>query len=94
MQLTVGEGLSLAPPLCEAVQALLARLQEQAAAASAADPLAGMPLPARCHGLLQLLLEVAYQVGYLVSLLGVLCRAAWFRVCSQLHISLACCACS
>ena len=63
LQLVMGEGLSLAPALCEAVQALMARLQEQAAAASSADPLAGMPLPARCHGLLQLLLEVAWQVG-------------------------------
>lgn len=61
-QLVGGQGLSLAPPLCEAVQALMARLQEQAASASSADPLAGMPLPARCHGLLQLLLEVAWQV--------------------------------
>lgn len=62
MQLVVGEGIALAPALCEAVQALLARLQEQVAAASTADPLGGMPLPARCHDLLQMLLEVAWQV--------------------------------
>ena len=63
-QLVSGPGLGLAPPLCEAVQALLARLQEQVAAAAAVDPLAGMPLPARCNGLLQLMLEVAWQVGW------------------------------
>ncbi|KAL4853554.1 Nuclear pore complex protein NUP205 [Chlorella vulgaris] len=60
-ELTAGSGIGLAPALCEAVQALLARLQEQVAAATTADPLAGMPLPARCHGLLQLLLEVTWQ---------------------------------
>mgnify|MGYP001810615556 CR=1 FL=1 len=64
LQLVSGEGLALAPALCEAMQALLARLQEQVAAAAAADPLGGMPLPARCHGLLQLILEVAWQVGW------------------------------
>lgn len=64
LQLVGNEGLSLAPALCEAVQALLARLQEQVAAASTADPLGGMPLPARCHGLLQLLLEVTWQVSW------------------------------
>ena len=35
---------------------MLARLQEQVAAAATADPLGGMPLPARCHALLQALL--------------------------------------
>ncbi|KAL4457392.1 hypothetical protein ABPG75_012257 [Micractinium tetrahymenae] len=59
--LVMGEGIALAPVLCEAVQALLARLQEQVAAASTQDPLGGMPLPARCHDLLQMLLEVAWQ---------------------------------
>lgn len=54
--------MGLAPALCKAVQALLARLQEQVAAASTADPLGGMPLPARCHGLLQLVFEAAWQV--------------------------------
>lgn len=68
LQLTAGSGIGLAPALCEAVQALLARLQEQVAAATTADPLAGMPLPARCHGLLQLLLEVTWQVGPLLVL--------------------------
>lgn len=62
LQLVMGEGIALAPALCEAVQALLARLQEQVAAASTEDPLGGMPLPARCHDLLQMLLEVAWQV--------------------------------
>ncbi|KAL4441042.1 hypothetical protein ABPG77_010473 [Micractinium sp. CCAP 211/92] len=59
--LVMGEGIALAPALCEAVQALLARLQEQVAAACTEDPLGGMPLPARCHDLLQMLLEAAWQ---------------------------------
>lgn len=62
LQLVLGEGIALAPALCEAVQALLARLQEQVAAACTEDPLGGMPLPARCHDLLQMLLEAAWQV--------------------------------
>ena len=42
-------------------QALLARLQEQAAAAGAADPLGGTPLPSRCHALLRGLLGALWE---------------------------------
>ena len=51
----------LAPPLTGSIQALFARFQDQALAAATADPLAGLPLPARCHMLFAALLNVGWE---------------------------------
>lgn len=56
-----GHGSSLAPALCSSLEALFARLQEQVLAAASADPLTGVPLPARCHSLLGLLCSVLWS---------------------------------
>eukprot|EP00887_Chlorella_sp_A99_P002898 scaffold6.g2898.t1 len=58
--LVAGDRAGLAALLCEALAALMARLQEQVSAAATADPLGGVPLPARCHALLRALLAALW----------------------------------
>ena len=56
-----GPAAGLAPPLCNALEALFARLQEQAITAATVDLLTGLPLPSRCHGLFSALCSVLWE---------------------------------
>lgn len=56
-----GPAAGLVPALCGAAESLFARLQDAALAAATIDPLCGLPLPSRCHGLLTGLLAVAWD---------------------------------
>jgi hypothetical protein len=75
--LLAGPAAGLAPALCGALQAAVARLQERAVAAAAADPLGGLPLPSRCHALLRGLLAAAWagraQEGVRLPLYSAIC---------------------
>jgi hypothetical protein len=81
--LLAGPGASLAPELAATAAVVFARLQEQVAAAATADPLGGLPLPARCHSLLGALLAAVWagraQAGVRVPLYSAL--AAYLSMC-------------
>lgn len=83
MVLLTGPGAPLASPLGQSLQTLTIRLQEQVAEAATADPLAGLPLPSRCHALLEGLLTAMWegraQESVRLSLYHALC--SYFVLC-------------
>jgi hypothetical protein len=81
--LLAGPGAALAPELAATAAVVFARLQEQVVAAATANPLGGLPLPARCHSLLGALLAAVWagraQAGVRVPLYSAL--AAYLSMC-------------